>query len=95
MKFSEYTYTRPDLEHIKTSFGELLKGFEAAATVEEQSEFMDKINALRSDFETQAQLVYIRHSIDTNDEFYKAENEFLDESQPVVQEYVTDFTVCS
>lgn len=29
MKFSEYTYTRPDLEHIKTSFGELLKGFEA------------------------------------------------------------------
>ncbi|MCM3132250.1 M3 family oligoendopeptidase [Paenibacillus polysaccharolyticus] len=91
MKFSEYTYTRPDLEHIKTSFGELLKGFEAASTVEEQSEFMDKINALRNDFETQAQLVYIRHSIDTNDEFYKAENEFLDDSQPVVQEYITDF----
>lgn len=52
---------------------------------------MDQINALRSDFETQAQLVYIRHSIDTNDEFYKAENEFLDENAPIVQEYITDF----
>lgn len=47
MKFSEYTYTRPNLEHIKTSFRELLSGFEAAATVEEQSGFMDQINASR------------------------------------------------
>ena len=41
MKFSEYTYTRPDLEKIKTSFRELLKGFEAAATVDEQSGLME------------------------------------------------------
>ena len=52
---------------------------------------MDQINALRSDFETMAQLVYIRHSIDTNDTFYKAENEFLDESSPIIQEYITDY----
>ena len=52
---------------------------------------MTRINKLRSEMDTLSQLVYIRHSIDTNDEFYKAEQDFFDENGPVIQEYITDY----
>ena len=52
---------------------------------------MTAINKLRSEFDTLQQIASIRHSIDTNDEFYKAEQDFFDETGPVVQEYITDY----
>ena len=33
----------------------------------------------------------VRHSINTDDAFYKAEQDYMDETGPVVQEYITDF----
>lgn len=52
---------------------------------------MSGMNKLRSEFDTMQQIASIRHSIDTNDEFYKAEQDFFDENGPVVQEYITDY----
>lgn len=52
---------------------------------------MAAINKMRSEFDTLQQIASIRHSIDTNDEFYKAEQDFFDETGPVVQEYITDY----
>lgn len=52
---------------------------------------MKGINKLRSEFDTLQQIASVRHSIDTNDEFYKAEQDFFDENGPVVQEYITDY----
>jgi M3 family oligoendopeptidase len=46
---------------------------------------------LRNEYNTQETLVSIRHSIDTRDEFYKAEQDYFDEINPVIQEYVTDY----
>ncbi|QJD88279.1 M3 family oligoendopeptidase [Cohnella herbarum] len=91
MKFSEYRYERPDVKAFELRIKELLAIFEAASSYEEQDEAMAGINKLRGEFDTQQQIASIRHSIDTNDEFYKAEQDFFDENGPVVQEYVTDY----
>ncbi|MGE7823155.1 M3 family oligoendopeptidase [Paenibacillus sp. NPDC093718] len=91
MKFSEYRYERPDVKAFEQKFKEQLNAFTAASTYEEQDEAMTRINKLRSEMDTLSQLVYIRHSIDTNDEFYKAEQDFFDENGPVIQEYITDY----
>lgn len=91
MKFSEYRYERPDVKTFEQKFKEQLNAFTSAGTYEEQDEAMTRINKLRSEMDTLSQLVYIRHSIDTNDEFYKAEQDFFDENGPVIQEYITDY----
>ncbi|MBU5346372.1 M3 family oligoendopeptidase [Paenibacillus lautus] len=91
MKFSEYRYERPDVKAFEQKFKEQLNAFTSASSYEEQDEAMTRINKLRSEMDTLSQLVYIRHSIDTNDEFYKAEQDFFDENGPVIQEYITDY----
>lgn len=91
MKFTEYPYKRPDMKEIEQRFKELLKQFNEASSFEEQDEVMSAINELRQNVSTQSTLASIRHSIDTNDQFYKAEQDFMDEAEPVLQEYITDY----
>lgn len=91
MKFSEYRYERPDVKGFEQKFKEQLSAFTAASTYQEQDEAMSSINRLRSEFDTMMQIASIRHSIDTTDPFYKAEQDFFDESGPLVQEYITDY----
>jgi len=91
MKFSEYRYERPDVQAFESEMKKLLAEFEGAASFEEQDAAMTGIVKLRNAFDTQQQIASIRHSIDTNDEFYKAEQDFFDEQGPVVQEFVTDY----
>ncbi|WP_028545307.1 M3 family oligoendopeptidase [Paenibacillus taiwanensis] len=91
MKFNEFKYERPDIKEIEQRFKELLHGFHAASSFEEQDKYMADINQLRGSIDTQATIVSVRHSIDTTDEFYKAEQEYMDEMGPVIQEYITDY----
>lgn len=91
MKFSEYPYKRPDIKEIEQRFKELLKAFNEASSFEEQDQTMTAINELRHNMDTQSTLVSIRHSIDTTDSFYKEEQDFMDEAEPVFQEYITDY----
>ncbi|MGZ9586026.1 M3 family oligoendopeptidase [Paenibacillus marinisediminis] len=91
MKFTEYPYKRPELSEIVERFKQLLDQFNSASSFEEQDKAMTDINALRRNMDTQATIVSVRHSIDTNDEFYKAEQEYMDESGPIIQEYITNY----
>ena len=91
MKFSEYRYERPDVKAFEQKFKALLESFNSAGSCDEQDHAMTAINKLRSEFDTLQQIASIRHSIDTNDEFYKSEQDFFDETGPVVQEYITDY----
>lgn len=91
MKFSEYPYQRPDMKEIEQRFKELLQQFNEASTFKEQDQAMTAINKLRQNVDTQATLASIRHSMDTNDQFYKDEQDFMDEAEPVLQEYITDY----
>ena len=91
MKFNEYKYEHLDLEKIKKEFSELIESFEKAENVEGQITAFDKIIKLRNHIETMQTLVSVRHSIDTNDEFYDKENEYMDEISPILFGFTNDF----
>ncbi len=78
MKFEDYQYIRPDLEAVGEKFEKLLIDFNEASSFEEQNKIIKEINKIRSNVETMGgNLVYIRHSINTEDEFYAKEQDFF------------------
>ncbi len=82
MTFKDYKYTRPNMTVLEKNFNEALSKFNAADSGTKQILAMKAINQLRNDFETQTVLVEIRHSVDTTDAFYEAENNYIDEVRP-------------
>ena len=91
MKFSEFSYRRPDLQELGTKFSDYLAKFDQAEDFEQQNTVMVEINALRSEFETMEQLVIIRHTIDTTDPFYEEEQNYFDDVTPVYQGLVSQY----
>ncbi len=82
MKFNEYEYKRPDYDIIKSKYDDLLNLFNNSNSADEQYTYVQKINELQKETETMAQLVAIRNSINTADEFYDKENEYIDMISP-------------
>ncbi len=91
LKFKDYKYERPDMKKLEGEFLELLKKFDDADSFEAQDEAMKEINDLRNEFDTMADLVYIRHTIDTTDEFYEKENNFIDEVRPIYEGLISKY----
>jgi M3 family oligoendopeptidase len=91
MKFTEYAYTRPNLKTINKQFERSISTFAGASTLTEAEGALNKINRLRRDFTSMASIGQIRHTIDTRDGFYDAENQFYDENSPVFEALVTEF----
>lgn len=82
MHFRDFQYTRPDLKSITSKFNELLSDFTMADSAGKQVKIIAEINTLRSEFESMKEIATIRHAIDTEDEFYKNENDYFDRSEP-------------
>ena len=82
MKFNEYEYKRPDYDEVKVRYHELIGFFNKAENADEQYSYVRKINELDKEVETMISLVYVRNSINTADEFYDGENEYIDMISP-------------
>jgi M3 family oligoendopeptidase len=91
MSFKSYTYERPDFDTLSARFETALDKFKNSVSASEQNLAMQEINALRNEVDTMSNICYIRHSIDTNDEFYKEEQDYLDELAPNVEGLVTKY----
>jgi M3 family oligoendopeptidase len=91
MRFEEFTYKRPNFEEVSTAFETALEKFNRSQSVSEQSEAISELNRIRNEVDTMFNICYIRHSIDTNNEFYKAEQDYLDELAPNVEGLVTKY----
>jgi len=91
LRFEEFTYKRPNFEVLSLDFEKALEKFKGSKSVDEQNEAMSDINKLRNEVDTMFNICYIRHSIDTNDEFYKVEQDYLDELAPNVEGLVTRY----
>ncbi|MGM0851781.1 MAG: M3 family oligoendopeptidase [Bacillota bacterium] len=91
MKFDQFTYERPNLEEVKPVFQQLLGKFRSASNVQEQVDAMKELNDIRLNIDNMQNICYIRHSIDTNDEFYKKEQDYIDEMMPEVHGMVTEY----
>lgn len=86
MKFSEMPYVRPNLEEIKASFGRILERIEAAGSAQEQIDAYMDCERESKGINTACTLAHVRHTIDTKDEFYDKENDYVDEIGPAIQE---------
>ncbi|WP_188540816.1 M3 family oligoendopeptidase [Paenibacillus segetis] len=91
MKFSEYHYERPEIKNFELKFKEQLNSFTSASSYEEQDLAMTGINELRTGFITMQSIVYIRHTMNTNDEYYKTEKNYFDEVIPYFEEFNNEY----
>ncbi|MBQ0139151.1 MAG: M3 family oligoendopeptidase [Kurthia sp.] len=89
--FNEFQYARPDIAEFTEDFNLLLEKFKAVQSFEEQSLVIDEVNRMRNRYSTMENLAYIRASVDTNDEFYRDERDFIDEQGPVIENLVTNY----
>src|SRR5690554_7245395 len=91
MKFQDYKYERPVVEEINKEAAQLFSAMKNATSKEDFLLHMDKFIQLRLHVESMFQLVSIRHSIDTRDEFYDKESDYVDMAMPELQNLVTRF----
>ncbi|MDQ0221601.1 M3 family oligoendopeptidase [Streptococcus moroccensis] len=91
MKFSDYTYTRPDFDSVKADYTRLTDRLATAATADEAKAVVSEVNKLSASVDTQMTLCSIRHSIDTTDSFYEAETDYWNEHGPLYQELATNY----
>ena len=93
MKFSEMPYQRPDLDAAKKELSELTVRLKNAADYATAKQvFLEKETAGKH-METMSTLASIRHSIDTRDAFYDAEENFWNNALPELQEYEQEWTM--
>ncbi|MDQ0344663.1 M3 family oligoendopeptidase [Lederbergia wuyishanensis] len=91
VKFEDYQYKRLNIKEIEAAFQTELEKFKNAVDVEEQSQAIHKINEIRNEIGTMFNICHIRHTIDTNDEFYKNENDYMDEISPVIEGFISNY----
>lgn len=86
MKFSEMPYARPDLEALRALAAETVTKLDGAETAREQLDAYAVWEKAVNTVETMSTLAYVRHTIDTRDEFYDQEQTWMDEVAPQLQE---------
>lgn len=86
MKFSEMPYSRPDMEALAAATTQTLAAMKAAPNAAGQIAAYDAYEKKMQTAGTMQQIAYIRHTINTKDEFYNAENDYMDEIGPKLQE---------
>lgn len=87
MKFSDFKYERPDLDKVKKSLEKKLALINTGHALETEIKAAYDIFKINDDLDTLGNLVGIRNSINTTDEFYEKEQEFFDENMPVLRQY--------
>ena len=77
MKFKEYKYERPNIDEICSFVEQKTNEIKNANDTDTIINCIKEINKLSSTYSTVSNLAYIRNSIDTTDEFYEKEIDYL------------------
>jgi len=91
MKFSQMLYKRPDMQETAVAVEQIVNAVKDAKSADEVLAQHKKFMELSNSLETLAALSYIRHTINTKDEFYDGENDFFDENGPILEKLSLDF----
>ncbi len=81
-KFKDIQYTRPDCEAFQKLAEDNAEKIKNAVSYSEARKIFLEFDKAESEFFDMGNIAYIRHTIDTSDEFYDKENEFLNEKTP-------------
>ena len=84
MKFSEMTYTRPDIDTLLARCKELAARAAAAPDGEALVKLYYEQSEAFAEYNTASQLANIHYTCDTRDAYWKAEQDFFDANGPAV-----------
>ena len=84
MKFSEMTYTRPDIDAILAQCRQFAQRAAQAASGEELVQLYYDQSAALADYTTAANLANIHYTCDTRDPYWEGEQNFFDSNGPAV-----------
>lgn len=92
IKFKDIPYERPNLAEVGACITDLVERLTTAQDYAAAREAFLAYEQLHREVDTLHTLVYIRHSIDTRDDFYQAEQDFWDEASPKLMTYKNAWT---
>ncbi len=91
MKFSQMPYERISLDAVTKEFTEILNAFKNAKSGEEQFQIHQNYYRLTDKIMTMMVIAQIRHDGYTEDEFYKAEQDYYDEIGPELENLMNNY----
>lgn len=91
-KFNELEYVRPDFDGMKTQLEELTKKMKEAKSYEEARALYFEQEKMDDHLATLFTIVNIRHTLDTTDEFYEKEDEYLNQMLPTFMPVMLAFS---
>ena len=83
-KFSTLPYKRPDLEAHRAKLAAWKSAVEHAESYEALRGLIFEIDRANCKLSTQFSTAHIRHTLDTRDEFYEAEINYLQDTLPTL-----------
>lgn len=86
MKFHDMPYKRVDYDAYRSDFEQALETLAKAGSADAQLDAAKALFKLRDTLITMSSLCFIRHTINTEDAFYTAENDYYDETNPKFEE---------
>ena len=92
MKFSEMPYKRVDMDEVKDFFEKLIEDSKNAKSGEEQFELHKKYYEYIGDIRTTIIIGVFRHNVDTTEEFYAKENDYIDSIYPKISQYTNEYS---
>ncbi|MBP5209425.1 MAG: M3 family oligoendopeptidase [Clostridia bacterium] len=91
MKVRDIPYRRYTIQEGRAAYAEVERLLDGAKNVEDVLAARRLYQQMTDDFDTAASLAYNRFSLDTRDEFYRAEMEYYDENTPYFEDIHTRY----
>lgn len=91
MKFSQMPYSRPDVQAALAQMQSLTRDAANAPDGAALLAAFEAEQALGDTIDTMASIAHVRHTVDTRDDFYDAENDFWDETGPLINDRAREF----
>jgi M3 family oligoendopeptidase len=88
-------YKRPDILDIKRQLSDLLEKFKASRSAEDCKSVYSEIDKIISMVSTMGSIAYIRHTLDTTNEFYASEKDYFDMVDPQFKESVQEILLAA
>ena len=95
MKFCDMPYERIDVMAATEALDAAAERLSAAKTIEEAEKAFAGREKIISHVQTMSTIAYIRHTVNTLDEFYEKENDFNDENAPLIEQSGSSLRRCS
>ncbi len=90
-KFSTLEYKRPDVDQYEAAYQEMTKKLKEARNYEEIQTILKYLEDLSGEVETMCTIAMIRNTLDTTNEFYEKEVEFIDDRFAEATKSTTEF----